>query len=53
MIKTCVESITVPLKMIFEQSLKEKKFPEVWKKPNIVPVHKKDDKNLIKKLLPS
>ena len=48
MIKICGESITVPLKIIFEQSLKENKFPEVWKKANIVPVHKKEDKNLIK-----
>ena len=48
MIKICGESITVPLKIIFEQSLKKKKFPEVWKKTNIVPVHKKEDKNLIK-----
>ena len=48
MIKICGESTTVPLKIIFEQSLKENKFPEVWKKANIVPVHKKEDKNLIR-----
>ena len=52
MIKICGESITVPLKMIFEQSLKERKLPEVWKKANIVPVHKKEDKNLIKNYCP-
>ena len=48
MIKICGESITVLLKIISEQSLKEKKFLEVWKKANILPVHKKEDKNLIK-----
>ena len=32
MIKICGESITVPLKIKFEQSLKENRFPEVWKK---------------------
>ena len=53
MIKICGESIAVPLKIIFERSLKERKFPELWKKANIVPVHKKEDKNLIKKLSPS
>ena len=53
MIKICGESITVPLKIIFEQSLKENKFPEVWKKANIVPVHKKEDKNLIKTIVQS
>ena len=52
MIKIWGESITVPLKIIFEQSLKEKKFPEVWKKANIVPVHKKVDKDLIKNYRP-
>ena len=52
MIKICGESITVPLKITFEQSLKEKKFPKVWKKANIVPVHKKEDKNLIKNYRP-
>ena len=53
MIKICGESITVPLKIIFEQLLKEKKFPEVWEKANIVPVHKKEDKNLIKTIAQS
>ena len=52
MIKICGESVTVPLKIISESSLKEKKFPEVWKKANIVPVHKKEDKNLIKNYRP-
>ena len=53
MIKICGESITVPLKIIFEQLLKEMKFPEVWEKANIVPVHKKEDKNLIKTIAQS
>ena len=52
MIKICGGSITVPLKINFEQSFEEKKFPEVWKKANIVPVHKKEDKNLIKNYRP-
>ena len=41
MIKICDESMTVHLKIIFKQSLKESKFPEVSKKANIVPVHKR------------
>ena len=52
MIIICGESITVPLKITFEQSLKEKKFTEVWIKANIVPAHKKEDKNLIKNYRP-
>ena len=53
MIKICGEPITVPLKIIFEQSLKERKFPEIWKKANIVSVHKKEDKNLVKTIAQS
>ena len=52
MIKLCEESITVPLKIIFEESLKYGVFPEIWKKANVVPVHKKEDKTLIKNYRP-
>ena len=47
MIKICSESVTIPLKIIFEESLKKRIFPKIWKKDNIVPIHKKD-KTLIK-----
>ena len=47
MIKVCSESLTVPLRIIFEHSLKEDRFPEIWKKANVLPVHKKEDKNLL------
>ena len=33
---------------IFEQSLKEKKFVEIWKEANLFLVHKKDDKSMVK-----
>ena len=52
MINICGEAITVPLKIILEQSLIERKFPELWKKADIVPVNKKEDKNLIKNFCP-
>ena len=52
MIKIYVESITVSLKIIFEQSLKNSKFSELWKKANIVPVHKKEGNNLMKNYRP-
>ena len=42
MIKICSESVTIPLKIIFEESLKKGIFPEIWKKANVVPIHKKD-----------
>ena len=53
MIKICGESINVPLKIIFEQSLKEKEFSELRKKTNIVPVDKKRGQKPNKKLSPS
>ena len=40
------------VKIIFEQSLKEGRFPENWKKVNVVLVHKKEDKNLLKNYRP-
>ena len=52
MIKICSESLTVPLRIISEQSLKEGKFPKTWKKANIVAVRKIDDKNLLKNYRP-
>ena len=33
--------------------MKERKFPEIWKKANIVPVHNKEDKSLIKNYRPA
>ena len=48
MIKICSEPVTVPLKIIYEESLKKGIFLEIWKKANAVPMHKKEDKTLIK-----
>ena len=47
--KFCKESITIPLKIIFEESLKKKEcFQKYGKTGNGVPVHKEEDKTLIK-----
>ena len=46
-IKICGESLALPLKMIFEAALNGGVFPNVWKKGNIVPVHKKDLKAML------
>ena len=37
------------MKLIFEASLQEGTFPSCWKKANVVPGHKKEDKSLLKK----
>ena len=44
MIKICSQSLILPLKVIFKHSLKKGKFPEIWKKANVVPVHNKETK---------
>ena len=44
MIKTCDTSLTIPLKIVFEESLKKGIFPKKKKKGNIIPAHKKEDK---------
>ena len=41
MIKICSESVTIPLKIVFEESLKKGIFSEIWKIANAVPVIKK------------
>ena len=46
MIKLCDECLTVPLRLIFENCLRHGIFPETWKRANVVPVHKKNEKNL-------
>ena len=48
MIKICSRSLALPLKIIFEHSLKKDEFPEIWKKTNVVPVHQREDKMLVK-----
>ena len=46
MIKICDESIASPLKIIFDTAIKSGIYPEKWKKANVVPVHKKENKNI-------
>jgi len=47
-IKICDESLLKPLMNIFRHSLTSRKFPIHWKKGNIVPIHKKGIKVLLK-----
>ena len=52
MIKLCGDSILPPLKSIFESAITSGHFPNSWKKGNIIPVHKKESKNLLKNYRP-
>ena len=40
--------MALPLKLLFKTTLEEGTFPEDWKKSNVVTIHKKESKNLIK-----
>ena len=44
MLKIYGSSIYKPLEMIFKQCIETGVFPSEWKKANIVPIHKKGDK---------
>ena len=44
MLKHASKSITKPLTIIFNQSLREKTFPDPWKRNMVVPIFKKSDR---------
>ena len=48
MIKICDEIVALPLKIIFDTAIKSGCYPEKWKRANVVPVHKKETKNILK-----
>ena len=47
MLKICGDSICRPLSIIFKTCLRMGIFPLEWKKANIVPIHKKGDKQTV------
>ena len=52
MIKLCGNSIFKPLSIIVNDCLNKGKFPHEWKKTNVVPVHKKGNKQSLKNYRP-
>ena len=52
MLKICGKSIIKPLLMIYKKCLEKGCFPNEWKKANVVPVYKKNDKQLLKTYRP-
>ena len=52
MIKICDQSLLKPLILLFQNSAKLSYFPDIWERSNIIPVHKKNDKQLVKNYRP-
>ena len=52
MLRLCRDSIWKSLKIIFKNCLKEGIFPDEWKKANVVPIHKKNDKQILSNYRP-
>ena len=48
----CHESLIQPLSLIFRGSVYTGVYPDTWKKSNIVPVHKKGDKQIVNNYRP-
>ena len=44
MLKLCGTSISKPLQILYKNCLDNECFPQMWKKANIVSIHKKGDK---------
>ena len=47
MIKICDKLLLKPLVILFKNSPKSSHYPDIWKRSNIIPVHKKNDKQLV------
>ena len=47
MIKVCGKSLLKPLILLFKNSFQSSCYPDIWKRSNIIPAHKKSDKQLV------
>ena len=52
MSKVCTNSVALLLTLIFQNSVAAGRFPTQWKRANIVPLHKKNDKEIISNYRP-
>ena len=52
MLKICDNSTYKPLQLIFRSCIENGKFPSEWKKANVVPVHKKGNKQILENYRP-
>ena len=49
MLLLCDNSVVLPLKIIFQNILDESIYPNIWKLANVTPIHKKEDKQQVKR----
>ena len=52
MLLLCDNSIVLPLKIIFKNILETSSYPDIWKRANVTPIFKKNDKQVIKNYRP-
>ena len=52
MLQLCGNLICKPMELISKQSMESGSFPSEWKKGNVVPIHKKDDKQCLSNYRP-
>ena len=47
MIKICDKAIVPAISLIYKNCIETGSFPKIWKKSNIIPIHKKGDKQIV------
>ena len=47
MVKIYEKSLSKPLIILLKNSTKYSYYPDIWKRSNIIPIHKKNDKQLV------
>ena len=52
MLKLCGSSLIKPLSLLFNNCLRDGVFPNDWKKSNVIPMHKKRNKEVISNYRP-
>ena len=52
MVKLCDDFLVKHFPIIFQNCINSSVFPDSWKKSNIVPIHRKNDKQLINNYRP-
>ena len=52
MLKICDLAIVEPLSLIYEKCLESGKYPSLWKKANVLPIHRKESRQLKKNYRP-